>query len=528
MKYNIKKLKFRLFLPIILSIVLAIGIFIGNSLNRFSNKFQSVLPIFSKLDVVLNTISREYVDSIDKNLIIEQAIHTIVSQLDPHSKYLSAETIEQVTKELEGKFYGIGIQFNILKDTVLVIRTIKGGPSDKVGILAGDKIVTVNDSVFASKGVKSADIIRYLKGEKGSSVRVGVKRRGEPEILNFEIIRDDIAINSIDAYYMINKELGYIKINKFSATTHRDLQDALRKLKEKGMKQLILDLRDNGGGYLQAAVNIADEFLPDKRLIVYTKGRKNNKKEYYATGEGLFETGRLVVLINSWSASASEVVTGAIQDNDRGTIIGRRSYGKGLVQVSTMFRDGSALELTVARYYSPSGRCIQKPYNKGNDKYNEEVLERYVNGEFLSADSISFDKTKKFTTVGGKIVYGGGGITPDIFVPIDTALYSPFIKKIVNKMNEYVLEYVDNNRPVLSKFTNISELTQHLDKKDVTSKFFNTINDIKSSEIKTNYKIINTYLQALIGRNILGDNAYFQIMEKSDKMLQVAINYIEN
>ncbi len=527
-----RNINFKLLMPIILSIVLAVGIFIGKSLNRLPSNLQTIFPAPNKLDWVMGTIINEYVDTVDEAMLSEQAIQTIISKLDPHTRYISAEKLQAMNEALEGKFYGIGIQFNIFKDTISVVQIIKGGPSEKAGILAGDRIITVNDSLVAGKGITSAGIIKYLKGEKGSPVNVGIKRKGSTELLQFEIIRDEISVSSINVYYLITNDIGYVKIDKFNSTTHADLVAALENLKAQGMQNLILDLRYNGGGYLNTAVKIASEFLPENKLIVYTQGKNSPRKDYFATANGLFESGKLAILIDSWSASASEVVAGAIQDNDRGAIIGRRSFGKGLVQISKMFHDGSALDITIARYYSPSGRCIQKPYNEGVAKYDTEVFERYKNGEFITADSIHFDTTKQFKTVGGKTVYGGGGITPNIFVPIDTTVYSALLNKIVGDINEYAFEYVDNNRPILSKFQTASELCQYLDNKYVINNFTKKIRlkntQIKVSEINRNKKIIKNYLYAFICRNALGEKAYFQIMENLDKTLQKAIDYLEN
>ncbi len=525
-----KNSKFQLLLPLIFALVLASGIFIGKTISSSQTGIHNILPVSNKLNMLINTISTEYVDSVDKNAMIEKAIKSVVADLDPHTSYLSAQNIAKLNENLKGNFYGIGVQFNVLKDTILILHTVKNGPSDKAGILAGDKIVTVNDSLFAGNGLTNEKIMKYLKGERGTSVKVGIKRHGKSEILNFNIIRDKIPINSIDVAYMINEEIGYIKVNRFSETTHNDLSAALKKLKRQGMNKLILDLRYNGGGYLTAAVKIADEFLPEKKLIVYTQGRASKRKDYRSTPNGLFEQGELVILINSWSASASEVVSGAIQDNDRGSIIGRRSFGKGLVQITNMFKDGSALELTTARYYSPSGRCIQKPYNKDIKKYNSEISERYVKGEFSYADSISFDKSQKFKTTGGRTVYGGGGIMPDIFVPIDTVMISKFMDNIIGKMHKYSLMYVDNNRDELSKFTNRFQLAEYLDNKNVMSNYLHSLNrkgeQINLKRINKHKKIIKTYLYSFICRNILNEEEYFAMMEDTDKILKEAIAYL--
>ncbi len=525
-----KSSKLSLWLPIILSIVLAAGIFIGKSLNNYHFATNYVMQDPNKLDLIIQKIEKEYVDTIDKNQIIEEAVSTFLSNFDPHTTYISAKDLEKMNEPLQGNFDGIGVQFNILKDTVLVINTISGGPAEKVGVAAGDKIVTVNDSVFAGKGITNEKVIKQLKGKRGTTVKVGVKREGYPEILNFEIVRDKIPINTIDVAYMIDKEIGYIKITAFGATTHKEFAKAIIDLKNKGMKKMILDLRQNGGGYLGAAVNIADELLADKKLIVYTKGKARERKDYNATANGLFEEGALAILIDSWSASASEVVSGAIQDNDRGSIVGRRSFGKGLVQETTRFRDGSAMQLTTARYYSPSGRCIQKPYDKGSKKYQMDIYERYTNGEMNTADSIHFENSKQFKTSKGNIVYDRGGITPDIFVPIDTALQAPALVKLSSKIYKYSLEYTNKHREKLSKLKTHTEIINYLDNHKALNNFLQTVKKenikISQSEIKKSNKILKTYLYAYICRNILDDKGFYAVMHDIDKTLIRAVEHL--
>ncbi len=528
-EYNTPKLT--LWLPIILSFVLAAGIFIGKSLNNYHSNTQYILQDPNKLDLVIQRIDKEYVDTIDKNKMIEDAVTTILSNFDPHTTYIAAKDLEKMNEHLQGNFDGIGVQFNILKDTVLVINTISGGPAEKVGVMAGDKIVTVNDSVFAGNGITNDKVIKQLKGKRGTSVKVGVKRKGYPEILNFEIVRDKIPVNTVDVAYMLDKEIGYIKISAFGATTHQEFAEAIRNLKAEGMTKMILDLRQNGGGYLGAAVNIADELLSDKKLIVYTQGKARNRKDYKATANGLFEEGALAVLIDSWSASASEVVSGAIQDNDRGSIVGRRSFGKGLVQETTRFRDGSAMQLTTARYYTPSGRCIQKPYNKGNEKYQMDIYERYANGEMTSADSIHFDNNKQFKTSKGNIVYDGGGITPDIFVPIDTMLQTPVLNKLSSKIYKYSLEYTNKHRENLSKLKTHTEIINFLNNHNMFDNFLQIAKKegitFSKSEIKENKEILKTYLHAYICRNILDDKGFYAVMQDIDTTLLKAIEHLK-
>lgn len=530
---NQNKSQFSLWLPILLAIVLAAGIYIGKSLNSsepISNYILQSDP--NKLDFVLDVIEQEYVDTIKTLGLVEKAIPEILSKLDPHTVYISAKDLKRANEPLEGNFDGIGIQFNIFNDTVLVVNTISGGPAEKVGVMSGDKIITINDSLFAGIGIDNAKIMKKLKGKKGSSVKIGVKRQSYDELLSFDITRDKIPLYSVDVSYMINPEIGYIKISSFGKNTHKELVEALNKLKSRGMKKLILDLRSNGGGYLGAAINISDEFLPDNQLIVYTSGKSRPRKDYKATKSGLFENGEIAVLIDSWSASASEIVAGAIQDNDRGKIYGRRSFGKGLVQETTFFRDGSAMRLTTARYYTPSGRCIQKPYDKGIKNYDLELFERFKHGEMSNADSTHFDENQEFKTKSGRTVYGGGGIMPDVFVPIDTIAQTPFFKANANRLYKYALVFTNSHRKKLSKFKTYSELTKYLDRQNVFNKFISTIDKsdklANDKEVKKSKHIIKTYIYAYICRNILGNEGYFPVIKDIDNTLLKAINDMQN
>ncbi len=526
-----KTSKLGLWLPIILSLVLAAGIFIGKSLNNYHSTDRYIFQDPNKFDLIIRKLDKEYVDTIDKDKVIEEAVAAFLSNFDPHTTYIAAKDLEKMNEPLQGNFDGIGVQFNILNDTVLIINTISGGPAEKEGVIAGDKIVTVNDSVFAGNGITNDKVIKRLKGKRGTLVKVGVKRNGYPDILNFEIVRDKIPINTIDVAYMLDKDIGYIKINAFGATTHKEFAKSIIDLKEKGMKKMILDLRQNGGGYLGAAVSIADELLPDNKLIVYTEGKARKRRDYKSTGNGLFEEGELVILIDSWSASASEVVSGAIQDNDRGSIVGRRSFGKGLVQETTRFRDGSAMQLTTARYYTPSGRCIQKPYDKGSKKYRMDIYERYANGEMNSADSIHFENNKQFKTSEGNIVYDGGGITPDIFVPIDTVLQAPVLIKLSSKMYKYSLEYTNKHRNSLSKLKTHTEIINYLNKNNMFADFLQNVKKegikVKKSDINKHKKVLKTYLSAYICRNILQDKGFYMIMQDTDKTLLQAVKHLK-
>ncbi|MDP4270736.1 MAG: S41 family peptidase, partial [Bacteroidota bacterium] len=410
---------------------------------------QSQSAAMRKLSMTEYAIQNLYVDKLDENKLTEDVIEAMLKKLDPHSSYMNVEETKQMNEPLQGNFEGVGIQFNMLNDTLFVIQTIPGGPSEKVGIMAGDRIIMVNDTLVAGVKMKNTDIMKRLRGKKGSIAAVKVLRRGVNGLVEFRIVRDKIPIYSLDASYMVDKNTGYIKINKFAATTYDEFLKAMRDLKKKGMKNLILDLEDNGGGYLTAATNMADEFLKDDQLIVYTQGYHQSRDESIATKKGEFETGKLVVMIDENTASASEIVSGAIQDWDRGVIVGRRSFGKGLVQRPIPLPDGSMIRLTVARYYTPSGRCIQKSYEDGIDKYKKDLIDRYNKGELVHADSIHFpDSLKAFTKINRRIVYGGGGIMPDYFVPMDTARYTVFYINLVAKgiLNKYCISYFDDHR----------------------------------------------------------------------------------
>ena len=412
---------------------------------------QLDLPTY-KFGRVLSLIDSYYVDTVNTDRLVEDAIIGMLKELDPHSVYISKEEVKRMNEPLQGSFDGVGIQFNILDDTLIVVNPIPGGPSEKLGIKAGDRIVEVDGKNIAGIGLKNSDVIKMLRGEKGTTVNVKIQRRGSENLLDFTITRDKIPIYSLDAAYMVNKEIGYIKLNRFAATSIDEFNKAFSKLKQKGVKKLILDLRGNGGGYLNTAVNLADQFLPDGNMIVYTQGIHAPRYEEHATEKGVWEEGELVVLVDEGSASASEIVSGAIQDWDRGVIIGRRTFGKGLVQRPYILPDNSMIRLTVARYYTPSGRCIQKSYAKGVKDYSNDIINRYNHGELTNADSIHFPDSLKYKTLKLKrTVYGGGGIMPDIFVPLDTTklpeLYAGLIRKGI--IYQFTVSYMDTHRDEL-------------------------------------------------------------------------------
>ena len=529
MKYN------RAYLPLIIGTAIAVGILIGFYMpHPNTGLYTNFPPSNDKLSRVLDIIESDYVDTVNRDALIDEAIPVMLRKLDPHSVYIPATDLAQANEPLQGNFDGIGVSFNMLTDTVLIISAISGGPSEKAGILAGDKIIYVNDSLIAGKNIPDENIVKMLKGPRGTKVNLKIERKGTDTLLPFTITRDKIPIYSIDVSYMMSDEVGYIKISNFALTTHDEFRQGLRELKEKGMKKLILDLRGNSGGVMDAATMIADEFLPEGKLIVFTMGKSTPRQDIKATSKGDFEKGELVVLIDEWSASASEILAGAIQDNDRGTIIGRRSFGKGLVQEPVMFRDGSGMRLTIARYYTPTGRSIQKPYDEGTDKYYEDLGNRLMHGEFEEADSIRQDDSLKFTTPGGKTVYGGGGIMPDIFIPMDTTGVSDYFMAIRNSglLYRYALKYTEDNRETLKKYKELPALENWLSNQDLLSKFvrFADQNGIPANrqQLAVSENIIHVQLKAYIARNILDNKGFYPIWQEIDKTLLDALEYLEN
>ncbi|MGA2408056.1 MAG: S41 family peptidase [Bacteroidales bacterium] len=531
MNYNNSKKS--VFLPLMFGISLALGVIIGRYLpaEKVLPQHSSIRSRNDKLNSILNIIESNYVDSVNRNDLVETAIPAILKKLDPHSVYIPAKDLARANEPLQGNFEGIGISFSMLTDTILIISTIPGGPSEKLGLLPGDKILYVNDSLVAGRHIIDEKIMGMLKGPRGTVVKIKILRNGQKELLPFEITRDKIPIYSVDVDYMVNDNIGYIKINTFAMTTFDEFMKGLRELKDQGMTSLILDLRGNSGGIMEAAIQVADQFLKEGQLIVYTKGRSSPRNEARATGKGEFKTGNLVVLIDEWSASASEILAGALQDNDRGTIIGRRSFGKGLVQEPIPFSDGSGMRLTIARYYTPTGRSIQKPYKDGFEKYFDDLNQRYTHGEFEVSDSIHFSDSLRFTTPGGKIVYGGGGIMPDKFVHFDTSGVSPYFLKVRSFIYRFALKYTENNRELLKKYTESVEMGKYLDKQALLDQFvqFAATNGIKKdpSGLKTSGEIIHTQIKAYIARNILDNKGFYPIWEQIDATLKYAIDYLK-
>ena len=525
------------FMPFLMAVCLVLGIIIGTFYaNHFSgNKLGIINTSSNKLNALLRIVEDQYVDTVHISELVEDAMPLILSELDPHSSYIPAKDLQTVNDELKGSFSGVGIQFTIQDDTVHVNSVIEGGPSEKVGILAGDRIVEVDDSVYVGKKVTNSETLRRLKGEKGTKVKLGIYRPGEKELLYFTVIRGDIPTRSIDAVYMITDKFGYINVTKFGETTYPELLIALARLGQSGCEGLIIDLRGNTGGYMAAAVQMVNEFLPNYRLIVYTEGRKEPRHDYTSNGTGSNQKLPLVVLTDEGSASASEIFAGAIQDNDRGTIIGRRSFGKGLVQQPIEFSDGSAIRLTIARYYTPSGRCIQKPYDKGNDsEYEMDLLTRYEHGEFFSADSIKQNTEEIYYTVLGRPVYGGGGIMPDIFVPQDTTGMTSYFRMAANRglIVRYTFDYTDHNRQTLQEYTTADALEAYLKKQGIIEKFANYA---ETKGLKRRNNMIYTsrllFEQSLYGNiiyNMLGKQAYIEFLNKTDNTVQRAIEVLEN
>ncbi len=490
-----------------------------------------------KIGRLLRLIDGYYVDSTNIDQITEKAIVNLLSDLDPHSTYISKEEVDKMNEPLVGNFEGIGISFNIYKDTLMVTSTISGGPSEKVGLHAGDRIVEVDNKIIAGIGLKNSDVFDMLRGDKGTRVDLKVLRRQSPELLDFTIIRDKIPIFSLDASYMLDESTGYIKLNKFAATSTKEVLSAISELKEQNLKNLIFDLRGNTGGYLNIANEIADQFLGDRKLIVYTEGTNEPKRELKATSKGSFENGNLVVLVDENSASASEIVAGAIQDWDRGVLIGRRSFGKGLVQKPFFLTDGSMVRLTIAHYYTPSGRCIQKPYEKGVKDYRRDYVKRMTNGEMFSEDSIHFDESQKYKTlVNGRDVFGGGGIMPDIFIPMDTSWHYQYINQLRRKsiIINYVLDFVDSNREQLkSDYPDFEDFDKNF---KVTSEMIDNVvaigekENVNKDEESLAFTLTNlqTEIKAIIARDIFSRNDFFKVYYKDDEAILRALEVIKN
>ena len=519
------------YVPLLMAVCVALGIIMGTFYaNHFSgNRLNIINSGSNRLNNLLHIIDDQYVDNVNIDSLVDKAIPQILSDLDPHSVYITAKDVQAANDDLKGSFSGVGIEFNIRQDTLHVQNVVKNAPAERAGILAGDKIVRIDGKPFVGKEVTNEEAMRRLKGPKDTKVRIGVVRFGQKKIKEFTVVRGDIPQKSITATYMLNDETGYIRIKNFGETTYPELLIALAKLSQSDFKNLIIDLRDNTGGYLQSAVQMANEFLPKNKLVVYTQGRKSQRQDYISDGHGSYQKIPLVVLINEGSASASEIFAGAMQDNDRATIIGRRSFGKGLVQQQMAFTDGSMIRLTVARYYTPSGRSIQKPYIAGDDEeYGQDIYSRYQHGEFFSQDSIKHTGPAYHTGL-GRVVYGGGGITPDIFVPEDTLGMTSYFKQagMSGLILQFAYIYTDNNRQKLSRYKSMPELAAYLNKQGLVEQFVTYADkhglQRRNLMIRRSHKLLERFILSRIIYNILDDEAWTAYINLDDPVIKAAL-----
>lgn len=514
------------YLPLLLGLACSLGVLLGAALDFSSYTSDSLLSANKKkekLTRLIDYIEYEYVDEVNVDSIVDITVNGILQDLDPHSVYIPKEEYATLSESMKGDFVGIGVSFYNVNDTIAVIQTLEGGPSEKVGIQGGDRILYANGQPLFNKNISNDSITEHLKGEENTKVVLKVYRKGIPELLEFRVRRGRVPLRSVDAAYMLSDELGYIKINRFAESTYLEFKESLQNLKQKGAKSITLDLRNNPGGYLGEATKIVDEFLPDDKLILLTKNKKGAIEETYATDKGSFESGKLFVLINENSASASEIVAGALQDNDKGTIVGRRSYGKGLVQREMALGDGSAVRLTIARYYTPTGRSIQKPYNNGNEKYFNDYLNRYKNGELIHADSITVADSLKYITPGGKVVYGGGGIIPDVFVPKDTNFEKESLNLMLRSgyLDRFIFEVLENDR----EYYNSLDLKSFMEQDMVTEQILQEFRSFTQREnfqvrIKEYRPVLKKYLKATMAQQLFGSNAFEQIVNQGDPMIK--------
>lgn len=532
--------------PTLTIVALLIGFLIGNAVSNKVNAQRFYIQngkLFqqpeSKVDQLLELMKTAYVEDIDVDSITEDVMVDLVKHLDPHSAYIPKKDLQVVNEELSSSFSGIGVQFSIMNDTVQIVAIVPGGPSEGVGLMAGDRIVTVNDSAFAGKGINNERVLHTLRGPKGTQVTVGVKRKGTPEVLNFTVTRDDVPVHSVDAKFIITPEqakqkgekIGFVRVNRFGENTYSEFISALATLKGQGATSYIVDLRENVGGFMDQAIKMANEFLSRGDMIVYAEGRSYPRYEARANGAGRFQREPLVVLIDDFSASASEIFAGAMQDNDRATIVGRRSFGKGLVQQQLPFSDGSAIRLTVARYYTPSGRCIQKPYTLGDqDDYEMDIVNRYEHGEFFSADSVHYQDTTVYLTKHGRIVHGGGGIMPDVFVGRDTTRFTPYFNQVANRAYTYqfAYQYTDKHRKELSRYTDWQSLEKHLKQANWMPEFVAFAKEKgvepEQEQIAKSRPLLERLINAYIVRNILNEEGFFPLFERDDDITRKAVS----
>lgn len=522
-------------LPIFIAAAIVLGIFIGaNMVGGSTPAINNLYKSMFKFRQVLTHIENDYVDGVNADELVETAITEMLTKLDPHTVYIPAEDLAMTNSQLEGNFEGIGIEFNIFRDTIHVVTPLSGGPSESLGIRPGDKIVTVDDESVAGTGITNRKVISLLRGQKGSEVVVKIKRKGADQLLTFTIERDVIPQFSVDVSYMIDDETGYIKVNRFSATTYMEFKEALVRLNESGLKNLILDLTGNPGGYLGQAVDMVDEFISENQMIVYTKGKDpRHNSEYLSQKKGDFEKGALIVLVDEGSASASEIVSGALQDHDRALVVGRRSYGKGLVQMPIELSDGSAMRLTISRYYTPSGRCIQKPYSDNSADYHNEYFERFQNGEVYSKDSIKVNDSLIYETDNGRLVYGGGGIIPDYFVPLDTSKNSTYLVRLfnTNSIQQFSLEYYEKNRERLDKLTPQDFKEDFVVEDELITELIEIGEQngasYKEEDYKKSKRLIATYLKAYIARSVWNNKGFYPIFNEENEILSKALTLLE-
>lgn len=525
--------KLKVWLPLLFSIILIVGMVLGFNLRdtlRVKRNITTIVQRNDRLEEIIDLINERYVDSINSNLLYKDAVNGILSNLDPHTVYISADKLEKFNEDLEGSFMGIGVQFSIIRDTIQIISVIEGGPADGVGIQVGDKLVKVGDSLVAGVGITSDRIMKLLKGKRHTNVLVTIVEPSGDRARELAIKRDMIPIYSVEANIMLDTVTGYIKINRFSANTYEDFVKALQELEGQGMKSLIVDLRQNPGGYLEAATKIADEFLSGKKMIVYTKGVNSYKTEYLTEKNGLFESGALTILVDESSASASEILAGAVQDWDRGLIMGRRTYGKGLVQEQYSLEDGSALRLTIAKYYTPSGRSIQRSFDEGKDAYNADFMSRFESGELIGYDTLSLPDTTKYYTANRRVVYGGGGITPDIYVPYDTTKLSSGVLNLIysNEVKNAIWDYYISNASSLKEYRSVKEFANNFDAEEVVLQYVKTLEPAtqrvteKVLKIPVNRAHFKLQVKAQIARILFNENGYYSIILTDDRMVQRA------